>query len=472
VSVSSPSAPTRGSQPPRRWFLRPRVVLPAILVLIVLVALLTPEEIRGRSGDARLTTYSASPQGARLLYELAQRLGWRVERWTETNMLPSDPNAVVAVLEPWQPLGAIETHRLLEHVRAGGGLLYVMNGRGPLNDSLHVKRGLLGGTYRETPAGSADASSAKEPARRDTAVVGASDSLTTDSSTTSDEEEEASATPPECAKYSRTGGALPMWDIPNPVLYQFDWVGARPAHVVMFALADLGPQRSDSSRKRSSPAAAGFPLGRGRVVVVSDADFFRNDVLRVCRWGVDVATVRMLEYVSDGDTRRERLVFDEYHQGYGAHPGTLRAIVTYLSRAPSGHVLAQGLAAGLVLLLALGPRALAPRDEARVERRSPLEHVSALAHAYARVAATRTASRQLLRGVRRRVERTAQGATPSHRAESDEHFLDAIARDTPALAPDSALVRRALSHPLAPRAFEAAGAALRRIESSLLSLRR
>ena len=199
MSLPSPPPPTRGSRPPQQWFLRPRVVLPAILVLIVLVALLTPEEIRGRSGDARLTTYSAGPQGARLLYEVAQRLGWQVERWTESNILPSDPRAVVAVLEPWQPLGAIETHRLLEHVRAGGGLLYVMNSRGPLNDSLRVKRGLLGGTYRETPAGSADLPSAKEPEGHDSAAATAADSAATDSSTTS-EEDEVSATPPECAK--------------------------------------------------------------------------------------------------------------------------------------------------------------------------------------------------------------------------------------------------------------------------------
>src|SRR4029450_6670951 len=92
------------------------------------------------------------------------------------------------------------------------------------------------------------------------------------------------------------------------------------------------------------PAAIGFPLGRGRVVVAADPDLLRNDVLRVCEWGADVAAVRILEYVSDsapGGGRRQRLVFDEYHQGYGEQPGTMRGIFRYLARTGSGHLVLQ-----------------------------------------------------------------------------------------------------------------------------------
>jgi hypothetical protein len=202
--------------------------------------------------------------------------------------------------------------------------------------------------------------------------------------------------------------------------------------------------------------------------VLSDPDLLRNDVLRVCRWGLDVVAARMLEYLGTGTPRRQRLVFDEYHQGFGTHPGTLRAIVVYLSRAASGHVLLQGLLAGLVLLLALGPRALPVHDEERVERRSPLEHVGALAQAYARVGATRTATARLVRGVRRRVER--HGGCRSA-VESDALFLEHAAA-SPSRAGDVAAIRHALETPVTRREFEAVGGAIRRLEDSLLAERR
>jgi hypothetical protein len=220
------------------------------------------------------------------------------------------------------------------------------------------------------------------------------------------------------------------------------------------------------------PAAIGFPLGRGRVVVAADPDLLRNDVLRVCRWGADVAAIRILEYASadaPNGGRRERLVFDEYHQGYGEQPGTVRGIVTYLRRTASGHLVLQLAAAGLLFVFAAGPRLLPPRAAERIERRSPLEHVDALARAYRAVGATRTATARLLHGVRRRVEHAlgAQGGTAS-----DEAFL-AWARDrAPARAPDIDLVRQALAQPLSRRELESVGQALRRLETSLTSFPR
>ena len=35
-------------------------------------------------------------------------------------------------------------------------------------------------------------------------------------------------------------------------------------------------------------------------MVVADPDLLRNDVLRYCKWGVDVLTVRMLEWLRAG----------------------------------------------------------------------------------------------------------------------------------------------------------------------------
>jgi len=192
-------------------------------------------------------------------------------------------------------------------------------------------------------------------------------------------------------------------------------------------------------------------------------------VLRVCRWGADVAALRILEYVSDsapGGGRRQRLVFDEYHQGYGEQPGTMRGIFAYLGRTGSGHLVLQLAAAGLVLLLAIGPRLLPPRAVDRIERRSPLEHVDALARAYRAVGATRTATSRLVHGVRRRVEHSlgSQGG-----ATTDATFLAWARERVPARATDVDLVSGALVQPISRRELEIVGQALRRLETSLTS---
>src|SRR5690348_12714251 len=259
----------------RRW-----IALAAVLTLIVVAAVLTPEMVGGRTGDSRLSTYSTNPQGARLLYEVASRLGWRVARWTNGGMIDANRGTIIAVLSPVEPLGAVETHNLLEHVRAGAGLLYVMNGGSPLDDSLHVKRGVFGGMYEPAEAGIVEAPRAVRAS--DTLRARHYDSERRDSSKSDDEETGAGV---ECANAAPNGGALAMWPDETVRLYRFDWNGARPPATVVFARSALEGRSGDSTARRASLAAAGFPDGRGRVVVISDPDLLRNDVLRVCRWG-------------------------------------------------------------------------------------------------------------------------------------------------------------------------------------------
>src|SRR3954451_19766252 len=116
--MTTPSVPEDGPLATRR---RRRLALVAILAVIIVAALFTPELIGGRTGDDRLTTYSAEAQGAKLLYELAGRMGSPVERWNSGPRVPRKPRTVVAVLDPVQPISAIETHELLSRVRAGAG---------------------------------------------------------------------------------------------------------------------------------------------------------------------------------------------------------------------------------------------------------------------------------------------------------------------------------------------------------------
>src|SRR5258705_7420009 len=132
---------TSAARPPGNrspWYIKPGIVLPAVAAILILIAVLSPDQSVGRAGSSRLTTFSAQPQGARLFMELAQRLGWQVER-RRTAALPSDPRAIHAVLAARIQPRVGEVHALLEHVRAGGALLVALSGPDdPFADSLRM----------------------------------------------------------------------------------------------------------------------------------------------------------------------------------------------------------------------------------------------------------------------------------------------------------------------------------------------
>ncbi len=132
----------------------------------------------------------------------------------------------------------------------------------------------------------------------------------------------------------------------------------------------------------------------------------------------------MLDYASGG--KRPVLVFDEHD--FGARAGIWSAVSNFLTDTSEGRTLAQVAVAALILLAVAAWRPVAPTSRKRIERRSALEHVAALARAYARVNATRTAVRRLIRGLRRRHSRKG--------VRNDEAYLQGVAAQNPPLADD------------------------------------
>ncbi len=407
---------------------RELIILAAVLLFFVVVAVFTPQ--RTLSNDWRASSLSVEPRGARVAYELAERLGWRVGRTIADSIVP-DERTVAVVLDPPLAFRAKEVHALLDGVRRGGALLYAMHDDA-LNDSLHVHSANPGYELRPDSM-QALSGSCEVPSPFSDRVIS-----------------------------SFQGNSLYLLAVEDS--------GALRVPVDTLLRIRVQTQERDSTTPPFLPAVIGFPFGKGRVVVVADVDLFRNDNVRVCAWDAAVQVVRMFEYLRGGGAQPSRttLLFDEYHQGHGVRPGTTRAITRYLQQTASGKALAHLGIAGVVLLLALGPRSLAPRDPERIERRSPLEHVDALARAYWQVHATRTATRRLLRGVRRRTEHRFGG---TQREVSDETFLDWLNERTPLRRDDVTLVQRALSTPLPRKDFPRVGDALRRLEHDLLTFR-
>jgi hypothetical protein len=401
------------------WWTRPSVVLPIVATIAIVVALLTPQAVAGRFGDSRLSSHLAGSLGARLFSDMAHRLGWRVVQ-RDSQPVPTvvTGRTIHAVLAPVIPITSSEAHDYLQAVRNGDGLLFVLGTRNPLSDSLgvtHFARGNYLSTNRSASVG--------------------------------------------CAK--RMDFTPPLWPDGRVHLWGVRWLRDAPADRRGFA--PLAKEDEKIDPPGDAQAASGFALGKGRVVIVSDPDLLRNDVLRRCAWGADLIAVGMLEWLRDGGPApRTTLDFDEYHQGYAARPTVIGVSAAFLVEHPVGRTILQLAFAALILLFAISPRAITPQDAERVERRDPLEQVDALAHAYEQVHATRTVTARLLHGLRWRVERGA-----SDRARADEAFLDAAVARAPQLRADADVVRRALAEPVNDSDLPKVGAALQTIEHTL-----
>lgn len=407
------------------WWVRPMIVLPVLLGLSFVVALLTPEPSGPRNGDDRLSTLNNAPMGARLLFDLSQRTGWVTERRLTAGMERS-PGIVYAVLSPAIDLRASEAHEFLEHVRRGGALLVSAgDGAGALMDSLHLKRADSGPIIESVRT---SATCKAEAAEDDTRFTS-------------------------------------LWFNFDPTLWSLTWTAPAPSTPIEFTHVRIAlDSATDDEKFEQRPAMLGFDYGAGRIVVASDPDLFRTDAMRQCNTSFDVAAMRALEFLRGGAASpRTRLVFDEFHQGHGSYPGSMGAAMRYFAGTPTGRFFATITLAGLLLVIALAPRLVPPAADGRIERRSPVEQVDALARAYEQVDATKTAAQRLVRGLRRRVQRTS----PVRDHVDDAIWLERLVERVPALAGDASFVRRAIETSLPPGEFIELGPAIHRIESTL-----
>jgi hypothetical protein len=420
-------------EPARTWLARiarPGVLLPVSALVLILVVLLGPTQQSSFDRNGPLSTTDASPTGARGFYETVKRLGWPVSRRTTPWPAVLDTASIYAVLDPRQPLTTAETHTLLDAVRHGAGLLVVLGANPSFGSPAGGERNALNDSLGLQP----DSGSRAE----------------THSWTS-------------CPDHD-PGDPTQMW-FGDPYLYRL-WATPStlwtPADTTVFVSVFLNRPRTAAPRLSSrltAPAAVGFPLGAGRVVVLSDDDLLRNDVIRVCRWGFGVAAVRELLWLSRD--RRPPVVFDEYHLNAVGGDDTWSTTRKFLAHTALGHAILQAIAAGLILLAVFGIRAVAPRAPKRIERRSSLEHVEALARAYSQARATRVATRRLLGGLRRR---HAHGAW---RSASDERFLGAVTARYPATDADARTLLDATGRALTPAELLAVGQAVNHIDRTL-----
>jgi len=394
-----------------RW-LRPVIVLPVLGLLLVVAVILSPSGLANT--DTRLTTYSTTPFGARALYDVLGRLGWHVLRRRRVFRAPVDSTGTYLILSPPLDLSATEVSALLDAVRRGATIVVSPDAGSPLSDSLRIRRTRFDQDL--------------EVLRSDTTDV-------------SDPASALIAAAVNAGGFSRYLRPVARSERDTEPVFPPD-------------TATLLRVRADSGRAR--PAIMTRRLGKGTAVIVAELAFARNDNVRDTT-GMILA-VRLLERA--GIDRSHRLVFDEYHQGFGDAANMSAAIDQALFGTPVGRSAVQALIAGLILLLAVGIRPVAPRERPSIERRSPLEHVGALRLAYEQIQATRLATSRLVRGLRRRHPLGAAALT-------DDAYLSLLAQRVPVAANDVALLQRALTRQMVPTTWVAVGGAIDHIERAI-----
>jgi len=183
-------------------------------------------------------------------------------------------------------------------------------------------------------------------------------------------------------------------------------------------MEDIGPFRCRvpvfRERERLLVTEAGLPValrlvseeGAGReILLVADGDLFRNRALRSTDAGPFILGLFQGRYA--------RVTFDEYHQGFGPSGSMAGAVVDWSRRHPLGWAAWQLAVVGLLALGFSAARFGPIRRIIERQRRSPLEHVRALASALAAAKGHDTAIAALIRGLRRRL------LPAGHRASGD-----------------------------------------------------
>jgi hypothetical protein len=326
-----------------------------ILLLGVGSAALGSRRARVSDVDPRRSTYLAGPSGARGFADALGALGVQVVRHRRSVDWLDDAagrqGALVAVLGPSTPLTSLEGARIAE-LRQDLLLAGARAERATTCFGYRVSRRPPTAIVR--PAGSAG-----PLPRAQAELVRHLARSVTDSSEVTD-------------------GRIVTCAVPEPLRVD-TLLQTTNGRLVALALAYAG--------------------GR-RVVLIADDRLISNRVMRETAAGPFVLGLVVHRY--------RRVVVDELHHGYQASGSLAAATLDWSLRSPWGWAVWQLAIVGLIGLLAAGVRFGPVRTAIDRRRRSPLEHLRALATALAAARGHDVAVRLMVQGLRRRLSRTGR----------------------------------------------------------------
>jgi len=390
------------------------------LVLLLVVALALAVWAGRRAGgpppviDDRASTLVSGPDGSRALYDVLVRLGVPVERRrTPLFDLATDAErrpAALAVLDPPQALVSAELAQVVRFVKEGGAVVAANTGGG-------ITRCVGWDVAYRFDFTQTDSFRVVEP--------------------------EGNLVLPAVTNYLRP---------PSTRKGERDARRLRGGDIEDSQCETLLPLAQDTLLRLADGRPAAVRLryrGGGSVTLVADAGYFRNRTWR---------ETTVPEFVTPllVPPRRGRLAWDEYHQGFGRSASLPRELVGWLLRAPGGWALLQLVAVLLIALALIGVRFGPARAVIERRRRSPIEHLEALAAGLEGAAGVDTSVALTVSSLRRRLGRTGVLAPGEQRS-----WLSTLELALPTAAGRNAVRRlqRILNQPGGPeRALAAAQA--------------
>ena len=350
----------------------------ALFALAVAVA--TAAGLRNALGGAEGGTPSAflaGPDGAKAVYDVLQRLGRPVER-RRTPLYDLSrvrrPPALLVVLDPPDDLTAAELEQVVRYVRSGGQVLAAGDGGGITRcTGWDAHTAFLKGYAGDSQPVQQPVPALELPSV--TAVLRPLDSLRTVRG-----QDTRRRVRRDLDRESGCDGlALPRQDT---------LLRTEHAKPVILRLR--------------------YP-GGGLITLAADPGYFRNRAWRT----TDVPPF-MVPLLTPGT--RGRVTWDEYHQGFGRSGSLEGAVLDWLARTPAGWALLQLVAVGLLALAAAAVRFGPARSVIDRRRRSPLEHVEALAVSLQGAGGVDTAVALIVAGLRRRLGRAGVAQPDEQRA--------------------------------------------------------
>ncbi|MDE2662161.1 MAG: DUF4350 domain-containing protein [Gemmatimonadota bacterium] len=314
--------------------------------------------------DVRRSSFRTTPDGVAAFARGLERFG-RPTAPRLTPLADADPvPGTLVLLSPAVVPSPVEVHALLERVRRGGTLVYAPQLFPAISSALRITPLMdsLGIAFRVPRPGDLEGA--------------------------------------EWAAHSLTDG-LPAPSAPRRALRRMTSRELGEDTRSVPPLQTLLTVGSDEDRRLTG--AALMPFGDGHIVVLSDAEPLSNG-----RVADDPLALVVMRAVLTHTTPADTIFFAEFHQGIRGYESTARRWAGFVFGSAEGRTLLQLLLAAFLALACAGLRfgapttAVAPPD---LERRSPLEHVSALGDLYEKARARQTAALLLLarlaRGARR-----------------------------------------------------------------------
>jgi hypothetical protein len=349
---------------------RLEIGLAVLLALAIALAFRVGSRSPGSSElDFRSSTFVAGPNGSKGLHDILQRLG----RLSERRRTPLDNlaiqranrPAILVVLNPVMPLDADEIAQVVRYVR-GGGVVLASGWGGGLTR--------CAGWRTQSASRGIDSMgvSAPDPGLR---LPYAARVLTPYRSAPEETRLEA---------LTKSGDAED--DTPG-------------------ICSTLAPFAVDTIMAALNKRPVILRLryrGGGAITLAADHRWFTNQIWR----DTDVPIVA-LPLLTPRPGRPGRVVWDEYHQGFGERggPSVAASTWTWLRTTPGGWVILQLIAVGLVWLAMTAVRFGPARDVVERRRRSPLEHLEALGAGLESAGDADTAVQRMAQGLRRRLSR-------------------------------------------------------------------